>query len=169
VYDVDGDDRVTELSEVPQSSVGTPLPVVVANEWTLHLAYLIQVPDRNWDGTYVVEVDLQSANPVALVTFAHASAWFHGPPNDEAFAGHPLAQRGLEPYGAFRVENSSWVRRLERMNVVHPRHRPGAFVGCQHFVFAFHDSTFECVADGLDVVVVDGPLKRVAEEMVRRL
>jgi hypothetical protein len=39
-----------------------------------------------------------------------------GPSNDEAFSGHPLAARGLTPYGAFKIENSSWVRHLERMN-----------------------------------------------------
>src|SRR5919109_3755298 len=113
MYDVDARDRVVELDDVPQSSVGAPLPVVVADEDALQLAYYAEVSDPDWDGTYVREVDLSSEEPVIFVQFEHAYAWFHGPPNDEAFSGHPLASRGLHPYAAFRIEESSWVRRLE--------------------------------------------------------
>ena len=52
-----------------------------------------------------------------------------GPPNDEAFDGHPLARRGLRPYGAFEVTHSSWIRQLEQMNSVHPHHSPPLFEG----------------------------------------
>src|SRR5262245_63708733 len=68
-------------------------------------------------------------------------------PNDEAFAGHPLANRGLMPYGAFVIESSSWIRRLEQMNSAHPCHKPERFWARKHYVLTFHDSTFECVAD----------------------
>ncbi len=71
-----------------------------------------------------------------------------GPPNDEAFAGHPLASRGLQPYGAFEVLASSWIRQLERMNAVHRHHDPEDFAVYRHIVLAFHDSTFECIAEG---------------------
>lgn len=40
-------------------------------------------------------------------------------PNDESLHGHPLFERGLAFYGAFRVENSSWIRALVRINSVH--------------------------------------------------
>ena len=55
-----------------------------------------------------------------------------GPPNDEAFSGHPLASRGLHPYGAFKIENSSWIRHLEKMNSVHPNHHPERYFKLQH-------------------------------------
>jgi hypothetical protein len=61
--------------------------------------------------------------PVALLRFEGCLTHMLGPPNDEDFAGHPLAGRGLKPYTAFRVENSSWLRCLERMNRAHPYHR----------------------------------------------
>jgi len=114
-------------------------------------------------------VDLSDAEPAVLIRFAGALAWFHGPPNDEAFAGHPLASRGLGRYGAYRVDQSSWLRRLERMNSVHPQHRPESYVGFNHYVFTFHDSTFECVARRFDTSTVTGPLSRVAHDMVRSL
>lgn len=169
MYDVDARDRVVELEDVPQSSVGAPLPVVVADESRLQLAYYLSVPDPDWDGSYVRGADAATEDPVILVQFAGSYAWFHGPPNDEAFNGHPLASRGLQPYAAFRVDDSSWIRRLERMNSVHPQHAPERFSRLRHFVFAFHDSTFECVARSFTAVQVDGPLTRVAHEMASAL
>jgi hypothetical protein len=52
----------------------------------------------------------------ATVEFEQPFAHQFGPPNDEAFLGHPLAERGLHPYAGFEVQNSSWVRALEEMN-----------------------------------------------------
>jgi hypothetical protein len=169
MYEVDTRDRVVELNDVPQSSIGAPLPIVVADEHTLQLAYYLSVADPDWDGTYVRIVDTSTELPVVLVRFETAYAWFHGPPNDEAFDGHPLASRGLYPYGAFRIEESSWVRRLERMNSVHEHHSPESFARLHHYVFAFHDSTFECVAGSFTTHDVNGPLKRVALEMADAL
>jgi hypothetical protein len=120
MYPVDRHDRVVELTEAPRPSVGAPLPVALADEARLLLAYLPDVPVPGWDGTWTQVVDLHTATPVVLVRFMVVEAWQWGPPNDEAFQGHPLADRGLRPYGVFRVEGSSWVRQLERMNRVHP-------------------------------------------------
>jgi hypothetical protein len=169
MYEIDARDRVVELEDVPQSSVGARLPIVVADESTLQLAYYLSVPDPDWDGTYARVVDTSTEDPVILVRFETAHAWFHGPPNDEAFEGHPLASRGLHPYAAFRVEESSWIRRLERTNSVHERHAPERFARLHHYVFAFHDSTFECIARGFTAVQVEGPLTGVAQEMAHAL
>src|SRR5690348_3320453 len=106
---------------------------------------------------------------VALGQFEWPSAHFLGPPNDEAFTGHPLAGRGPGPDGVFEVRYSSWVRQLERMNSVHPRHQPAAYQRLRHFVFAFHDSTFECVAERFTFQVRGGSLTAAVEELARRL
>jgi hypothetical protein len=91
-----------------------------------------------------------------------------GPPNDEAFQGHPLASRGLEPYGTYQIENSSWIRKLERMNRVHPSHKPEAFSRLRHLVFAFHDSTFECICrnESFDVRTARGSIHGVIPTMI---
>lgn len=166
MYEVDTKDRVIEV-DAPQSSVGAPLPVVVASESGLLLAYLAEVSDPEWDGTSVRVVDAQANEPVVRVDFDSPKAHFFGPPNDEAFSGHPLAARGLHPYGVFRIEQSSWIRKLERMNRVHPHHNAERFDELLHFVFAFHDSTFECLARGFNTQVVSGPLSAVARDMAR--
>jgi hypothetical protein len=86
----------------------------------------------------------------------------------EAFAGHPLADRGLTPYGVFEIRESSWVRKLERMNAVHRYHDKHRFMrDKKHFVFSFHDTTFECVAESFTVEVstgsVNGAIRRMLE------
>ena len=146
MYSVDDRDVVVELTDVPASDPGAPLPVVVAAEGRLFLAYFVHVRVPFWDGKSVRVVSAATRAPVAAVEFRGPHAHSLGPPNDEAFAGHPLASRGLRPYMAATVEASSWVRQLERMNAVHPSHRPDKYARLRHYVFAFHDSTFECVA-----------------------
>ena len=135
VYKIDRRDKVIPLDSLPQSATGAPLPCLVADEDSLRIAY---ISHEGSDGDTIV-----------TVTFEDPYAHMFGPPNDEAFSGHPLADRGLEPYGAFRIDNSSWVRRLERMNAVHPGHSPESFEALIHYVLSFHDSTFECVAGGM--------------------
>ena len=76
-----------------------------------------------------------------------------GPPNDEALQGHPLWSRGLDYYGVFRVDQSSLVRGA--MNRVHPRHTGSLFEGHNHYIFTFHDSTFECVAKSMKFEIVE--------------
>jgi len=39
------------------------------------------------------------------------------------------------------------------MNSIHEYHRPEAFAALTHFVFTFHDTTFECVARGFGIDV----------------
>jgi hypothetical protein len=55
------------------------------------------------------------------------------------------------------------------MNSVHPHHDREGFARLRHYVFAFHDSTFECVARSFTAVEVEGPLTRVAQDMAKTL
>jgi hypothetical protein len=154
MYSIDDRDSVRELADLPQLDVGSPRPIVLASEGILVLAYFLHDPPHLIVGHDVVPAD----EPAAFVRFGRPRAHMFGPPNDEAFAGHPLAGRGLHPYAAFEVLNSSWIRGLERMNSVHPAHRPAAYARLRHFVWAFHDSVFECVAEAYKLELASGPL-----------
>jgi hypothetical protein len=135
---------------------------VLSGEHYLHLVYYLEEAEPSWDGMSArVAGEHTERESCALVCFAQAMAHMFGPPNDEAFAGHPLAKRGLEPYAVFEVHHSSWIRTLERMNSVHPQHRPEAYTKYKHFVFAFHDRVFECVAEGFDLSVHRGSVSSV--------
>jgi hypothetical protein len=131
MYRIDDHDRIAAFDDVPQHSPGAPMPLIIANDIGLLLSY---------------EVAPDGAERVAL-KFTSVYAHSFGPPNDEALAGHPLAPRGLQPYGIFEVIDSSWVRALERTNRIYRLHNEDRFRRPRHLVFTFHDNTFECIAE----------------------
>lgn len=162
MYSVDELDVVKELTELPQSSVGAPCPMILCSEYSLHLAYYLQKDMSDWDGRMPRMVGITSKDEdCALVKFTGVISHMFGLPNDEAFAGHPLSSRGLAPYTVFEVEHSSWLRTLERMNSVHPAHRPERYMNRRHLIFAFHDSTFECIAKEYELSVHKGSVLKV--------
>ncbi len=141
-------DTVHALNDIPQSSVGAPCPMVVADEHHLSVIYYVQDTPEGWDGSSVRVVGPSSdGERYAIVSFESHTAYYHGSPNDEAFSGHPLSKKGLSPYGAYEVKGSTWIRHLMEMNRVHPYHKDENFSDRRHFILAFHDTTFECVAD----------------------
>ncbi len=169
MYKVDKD-RVVELDTAPRPDIGAPIPVLVADEGTVLLAYITSEPDPSWDGTWAKVVSPDSADePIAIVRFSRVCAHMLGRPNDEAFEGHPLASRGLRPYAVSEIADSSWIHALERMNAVHPFHRPEHFARYKHFIFAFHDSTFECVAESFTVERCRGSIRSALQRMVEML
>jgi hypothetical protein len=55
------------------------------------------------------------------------------------------------------------------MNRVHPQHRPEAFKELNHFVFTFHDSTLEAIAQAFTAEPRSGPMAAVVGEMQQLL
>jgi hypothetical protein len=173
MYPVDEKDSVVEITSAPKLSPGAPCPMVLCDEHSLFLSYIIfekhPIPPPHPGGGLQVTYADPSETKWAIVEFHRPWAHIFGPPNDEAFSGHPLASRGLGRYAIHEVLNSSWVRQLERMNSVHPRHNPKAYDGLKHFVFAFHDSTFECIARGFNAIIVTGPGELILDQMRARI
>jgi len=162
MYTVDDKDLVVELTDIPPSDGGAPIPTLLASEHLLALAYYMSDPNPNWDGktVKVVRPD-RTVGSIAVVRFKQYSAVLFGHPNDEVLSGHPLYERGLKEYMSCEVKHSSWIRSLERVNSVHPSHSPSHFESDRHFILAFHDSTFECVADGYSASVEKGTMAEV--------
>jgi hypothetical protein len=150
---VDRHDRVRELTDVPLPSPGAPVPLLLADENTLAVAYVTTEPSTGQADGAGSASDEEAA---ALVVFRQCYAVHFGPPNDEAFATHPLADRGLRPYGAFEVESSAWLRGFELRNRSHPRHDPGLFQQLRHFVWTFQDFVLECAARSYMAVSAQG-------------
>ena len=170
MYTVDGKDRVVPITDIPQSSVGAPNPIVLSDESVTVVAFYLQNTPEGWDGTWVRVVGAETeGEPVGIVRFSLCYASLLGPPNDEAFDGHPLAGRGLTPYGAFLIEDSSWIRQLQRMNSIHPCHEPEKYEALKHFILTFHDSTFECVADRYRVELHEGSVRSAIPRMTSLL
>jgi hypothetical protein len=146
VYAPDDHARLVPLRpELPEADSGAPLPVVAATEHDVLLAYYAGVS---------LQDELGDEDAVVVVRFSSSFASMLGPPNEEAIEGHPLAPAGLRPFEFVQVEGSPWVARLDEMNRVHPYHSREPFDALRHFILAFHDTTFECLARGVDVVGV---------------
>lgn len=168
MYQVDGSERIKPLSDVPQANGGAPQPIVFSNEQRLLLAYSCSDEDEGpYDSVQIMTEE--SAGKVALIEFRLPCIHMFGAPNDEAFTGHPLAQKGLQPYGAFEIEDSSWIRELAVMNRVHGRHNESRYGRLKHYAFSFHDSTFECVAESYAANLREGSLRDLMSEMLQRL
>jgi hypothetical protein len=135
--------------------VGAPLPFLLRNDYRTFLTFYVRTQDRNWDGTYVKVVDPKSPEEVSLclVTFEGCASAKLGHPNDEVQSGHPLAGRGLQGYTAQIVKNSPWLQEVAKTNSVHRCDRPEMWESLNHYIFWFHDSTFECLAKSYEVEV----------------
>lgn len=136
MYTPDNRDVVVKCDIAPAHTAGASTPIVLASDGGLLLCYEIAPVNE----------------AIAAITFEGAVAHYFGPPNDEAMAGHPLASRGLAPYGTFEVLSSSWLRSLRDMNSVHRFDDPNRFSKLRHFVFTFHDSIFETVAEVVETL-----------------
>lgn len=154
----------------PCWSPGAPLPHVIASDCDAMLAYLVHEPDPAWDGTYAVMVGPDSQDElIAVVTVKNCYGFRFGGPNDEVFAGHPLAHSGFVGYGAFRVENSDWKATERRTNAVHPQFNPAKWESVSHYLLAFHDSVFECICEGFDISTKRASLHEVMRGLVETI
>lgn len=150
---------------------GAPMPHLMVSDNSALLAFLLQVPDPAWDGSYVTikSPGDEQPEPLALVEFEYCVSAKLGAPNDEVFEGHPLNRKGLDAYTAQRVVNSRWLKELEAINSVHSMYRPESWRDLTHFIFWFHDSTFECVARSYTVETHHVSMKELLKRMVERL
>jgi len=150
---------------------GAPLPYLLQNDYRTFVAFFLRDVDPNWDGTYVTVRNSNSglSEKLALVEFERCICTKMGAPNDEVLHGHPLYGKGLAAYEAMVVENSTWLKALEKINAVHDAYNPEFWRGLKHYILPFHDSTFECVARGFKVEAFEVPLSDLLSEVCKRL
>ena len=169
MYTVDDQNQVVKLQGVPKASVGAPLPFVVSGEYTTILTYYIENTPDNLKG---VSVRIRDTDPegelVAVVQFSHCLSHLLGLPDEATLHTHPLTQYGLEANEIYVIENSPWVHQFKHINTTHP-YFSSVFLDLKHFVFTFHDSTFECVAENFDVWLHRGPIRNVVPHMMKLL
>jgi hypothetical protein len=101
----------------------------------------------------------------AFVEFPLCTIAKFGYPNDEAWNGIPRT-RGLS-YGIYEVLNSSWNEEIARLNrYSFPDTKA---VSGRHFLFLFHDSSFECLAHDIKLEIIDRPYAEVFERITKRV
>ncbi|MHC4740590.1 MAG: hypothetical protein ACYS8Z_01685 [Planctomycetota bacterium] len=163
-------DKVLEITDIPKSDVGAPLPVVLSDEHHLFCVYYLRDTPDDWNGTNVKVMNIDSDDePIAVAGFPGYHVYQFGPPNDETLHGHPLYSKGLEHYRVFEIANSSWIEYFERMNSVHPYHNKGRFEKYRHFIFSFHDSTLEVISENFEIEVRRDSIRQILSEIQNRL
>ena len=150
---------------------GAPLPHLFINDYRAYLCFYIRKHDSNWDGTYVTVVDPKAETPVslALVEFKSCTIAKLGAPNDEVFYGHPLSGKGLEAYAPLAVNNSNWLEEVKTINKVHSGYREEHWSKKNHYLFGFHDTTFECIANSFEVSVYNTNMASLMEIICKKM
>jgi hypothetical protein len=130
--------------------VGAPLPTLLQSDQATFLFFLLPDDDEH----------------IGQIQFEGLSSTSFGAPNDETFEGHSLHGSGFEPYRAMSVINSPWISQLEKINSVHRMHKPSVYASKKHFIFPFHDTTFECVARAFTASKVSSCLSEAVRNAV---
>lgn len=166
-----GEEYAEKLNFPVKWDTGAPMPHLMRNDYRALLAFLVSEPDPNWDGTYVTVKSPadDGPEPLALVEFEHCRSAKLGSPNDEVHNGHPLYGKGLDAYTAQEVVNSSWLKEIETINSVHEGYHPESWLGLHHYIFWFHDTTFECLAESFKVETYRVSMKELLTLMLDRL
>jgi hypothetical protein len=112
-----------------------------------------------FDGPYMEEAG------TAIVEFKRCLIARFGYPNDEARWGIPRFKN--VSYGIYEVRNSTWIREVIEMNRYQFPNTTDHYVA-KHFLFAFHDDTFECLADDMKLEVVKEPYHVTFERIRKR-
>lgn len=143
-----GRDRIVPLDLVPQPSGDEPEPFIVGNEHQLAVAYRMGESDMAGYGA-----SFDDEAPFCVLLFPQPVSHAH---TNEDFSVHPLASRGLVANRVHEVVNST--------SVVAPSTDEAFARPERHFVIAFRDSTFECIAADCVVAGIYGSGEVAARE-----
>ncbi|APY06830.1 hypothetical protein BWZ20_00310 [Winogradskyella sp. J14-2] len=142
--------KIEEIKEKFDIDVGAPTPTILSNELNLYLIFYVSNVDPNWDGKSI-HMRTDQDDGIITIKFDLFEQFKFGSPNDEAMSGHPLYELGLKPYSIQKVIDSEWIKQLKKINSVHPYHKDELFEKYKHFIFFFHDTCFEIVAESYSI------------------
>lgn len=108
----------------------------------------LRVSDGETILTYATHWDCDT--PYAEIAFSGVLVAQLGYPNDEALRGHPLYPYGLRWYTFQEVLASPWIAEIRSRNEV-PFPKVAYAGDARHFVYTFHDETFEGIADSFEL------------------
>ncbi len=95
-----------------------------------------------------VTINFDSVNLV----FLGCSIFKCGYPNEEIYMHYDYYTQGsMSKYCLYEIHESEWIKELNEMNKVHPRHTDEIFIRTKHFIIVFEDEVFECIANSYHV------------------
>lgn len=135
--DQHGGDRTRSLQEDRDRAAAEGRPYAVVLECDLAWDFGAPSPTLlRWEHTAHLFFHLRDEDGIGRAAFDYCKATTFGPPGED---GHALEGSGWEAYKALRVIDSLWLAKMA-----------GPASGLSHFLFSFHDSTFECLADSCE-------------------
>ncbi len=153
-----GSEQIIELDLGCRPEAAVSGGLLVSSEYSTFLTFNAVRPTG--DGS-----SMESAGH-AVVEFPLCTITKFGYPNDEARWGIPRYQ--ATSYGIYEVKNSEWIPEIVRLNRYHFPDTPDDTTS-RHFLIAFHDSTFECLADDIKIELTTEPYEQVFERISARL
>jgi hypothetical protein len=166
-----GEEYAVPLDFPVKWDAGCPLPHLLCNDYKALLTFILRDTKPVGEGASIEIISTadEKVRPVALVEFTPCFIAKLGSPNDEIFHGHPLQGRGLDGYTAQEVVNSRWLAEIEAINKVHHCYNPASWRDRHHYVFWFHDTTFECIARSFKVEVYQESMEAMLARMCQRM
>lgn len=148
---------------------GAPLPHVFSDSLNTLLVYVLpRQRSSDWiDEPIEVLKEDEHSYDCAMISFSNPMDYRFGGLNDEVLAHTWL--KGVEAYELHLVCNSRWLAALQKANAYHFSYNPASWSNLNHYYFAFHDETFECIAGGYSVELFHGYISDVAKVAVARL
>lgn len=130
--------------------------ILLASEYSTFLIFNAQ---QEKEGHYVDA-------GLAIVEFSSCFVTKFGYPNDEAWGAIPRTRE--LGYAVYEVASSSWIVEIAELNR-HAFPDREIVAGLRHFLFLFHDSSFECLASDLSVSRSRQPLSQVLAGLSARI
>jgi hypothetical protein len=127
--------------------VGAPMPTFVQTDYGAFLLFYLaaETPTRDWSSVNIR--DLTRDRGVAMIQFKWCVAFMWGP-GEERLHTHRLWGKGLGRYGGYVVQHSTWIEGLARLKAQNPnRESEIDWSQFKHYIFTFHDGSFEIVAE----------------------
>lgn len=160
MYQSSGQETLVTLTSLPLPYQDAPLPTVLADELNLILCYVVS-GDVDESLAESTSLHAYEEEPMLAVKFHNPLAHYQGPPDDGGIQGHPLYDMGLRAYGIYVVEHSGWIQNLKVMQINSGLYNAQDWEPLKHYIFTFHSTTFECIAEGYRALMVRGPLRAV--------
>jgi hypothetical protein len=129
----------------------------------------LHVMATSWKLAVLYEINPASGEGIAMVRFERPVAHRLGCPNDEAIEGHPLHGHGLRAFGAHLIANSKWIAEMMRINSVHSQFDTAHWADRRHYLLAFKEDVFECIARGHTVSRLDLTMDEALQTAFRTL
>ena len=120
---------------------GAPLPTILANENKLLLLF---------------HKIFQKDNEVIRIIFKNYVSFKFGLPSEDSSEGHPYSKYGLGSEDVVEVINSDWIKEIDKIEQSSEDYDKDRFNKLKHYIFLFHDSTFECIAESFEIEELKG-------------